>query len=953
MNNFLTKLFQTRKTAAIALLSSTLSLTGCPLDKLAGKGEVHFLLGPVTNGECSILDKDANEIVLAGPVITKSNGAAKFKEVPEDLTWVLVKCSGGTYIDEATGEQRDAIPLRTFANISTDKKFSVTVTPLTEIAVKIIETYDFLTVENDFSTITSNLATAFGLTSTDLVTTVPADMNLFKNTGTPAGRYGAILAALSQLQADLAASSVNEVIDLLHEAIADNGYFDDQTIRSLVLDALENAHLNDRLADNMGENEEFDTLFHNIAMAPLVSQVEYVHADHPDMNIGEAFTKVQANEKSTFEIVGKHLNLRLTVTLAGERCRLRDLQHTHTSHTTSELDLVFAECPSQPVGVSELVVFDGEREEFVEEIEVVDFVAASAATARASASAVASAASAVGTSFVYGIITAEAPGIISEETGEHSYASADLEIFNVAGVEVVLLDSNGNTLQTTTTYDDGYYEFENVAESAQVAIEVKAHIQKVRSTPNVGPKYNFWVRDNTSKTQPRKPYTIKSALITTDASPAGENEINLRAKIGFDAQGNVISEEMRQSAAFSIMRMVKSSVDALEKVYPNLEMPDLNLYWSGKNIAVSGDQSLGQIGTSHYQSQGLAPGVYILGKANSDTDEFDRGVIGHEFGHFLQAKLSVSDNPGGNHGFREFKDPSLAFGEGYGTAIGGLLAGTNIYCDVSGLKQADGFCNDLSQPVPVGEPNGFYSESTVYHLLYLIGNLPGKGIPEFFESVSNLKDNHYSATVFAFLNNYLTANPEVASEVESLMAANNIKTSNPYGILPTGATADPAISATASKGLANEGANDLEQLYLNADLDTVPAPDYGEPSNILTSTPPAFCLNHNLKGADSHNGLGMSRRFSFTANFTGGIALRAENELGQEVNIQSTKFTVRDDSGASVTMWGYGGPEPDAYWGEIDVSANTDYSILLNIDEPDIVPKGSHCGYKLILARTY
>ena len=316
-------------------------------------------------------------------------------------------------------------------------------------------------------------------------------MNLFRNTGKPNERYGAILAVISQLQKDLDAASANDVLDLLQEALANNGYFDDQNIRSLLLDALENAHLSDRLADNIGAEEEFDTLFHEIVAAPLVSQVEYAHATHPDMKVGEAFTDVQANEKSIFEIVGKHLNLRLKVTLAGERCRLRDLQHLNSSHTTSELDLLFAECPAQPEGITELMVFDGDREEFVEEIDVVDFTALAASSARVSASAVSSLAATTGTSFVFGTITAEAPGIVSTETGEHSYAAADLDIFNVAGVEVALIDDNGNTLQTTTTYDDGYYQFDNVAESAKVPSKLKLTSKKCGLRPKSGPSIIF------------------------------------------------------------------------------------------------------------------------------------------------------------------------------------------------------------------------------------------------------------------------------------------------------------------------------------------------------------------------------------------------------------------------------------------------------------------------------
>ncbi|MBR9911291.1 MAG: hypothetical protein GYB33_13165 [Gammaproteobacteria bacterium] len=909
---------------------------------------VHYILAPVDDGSCTIRDKDTNE-VLAGPLQTH-RGSVMFKKLPADLHWVLVQCEGGQYTDQASGEQQDAVMLRTYADIS-GKKSSVSVTPLTELAVRELEIYG-LDVAADFPALLANLAAAFGLQGTDLVATEPRDMNFHKNNGRPQDRYGAMLAAISQLQADMASSSVIDAIDLLSGGIANNGFFDDEFIRSALLDALENAHLNDRLAKNIGSDDEFHELHHEILLAPLVSQVEYVHADHPDAAVGEAFTKIQANERSLFDVVGKHLSLRLNITLGGVRCRLRDLQHTHTSHSDSELDLLYAQCPPQPEGTADLVVMDGERVEITVPIEVVDFNAP-APMLQSRSMSFATATAVTGSSTVHGHISAEAPGVLSNTTGAHSYKAADLEIFNVAGVTVELVDRNGTVLATTTTDDAGAYQFANAPAATDVAIVVKAHLQKQRTTPGEGPQYNFWVRDNTSSSQPRALYQVKSSYVTTLADAGSSNTIDLRAKIGFDEAGHVTSEAMRQSAAFSILRVVKSSVKALESANPNLELPELNLYWSGKNIAVSGDRAKGQIDTTHYDASGLAPGIYVLGKADVDTDEFDRGVLGHEFGHYLQAQLAFSDSPGGSHSDSEFKDASLAFGEGYGTALGGLLAESNIYCDASGLKQTDTYCIDLNLPVAASHPNGFYSEAANIHLLYGIGKLPGKGVPAFFNAVSELKNNVHSATVFAFLHNYLSANPDVAGSVDQLMTVANIKTSDPFGTLPAGTAADPAISAAANQGEATTGANDLEKIYLPLAVNSPSAPAANKPAVVITANAPSFCINHNLQGANSHNGLGMSRRFSFTPAFTGGVALRVENGLGHEFSIQSSSFSVRDDAGADVHVWDYSGPDQSNYYGEIDVTAGQTYSVLFHVWEPDAIPKGSACGYKPVLGRIY
>jgi len=71
--------------------------------------------------------------------------------------------------------------------------------------------------------------------------------------------------------------------------------------------------------------------------------------------------------------------------------------------------------------------------------------------------------------------------------------------------------------------------------------------------------------------------------------------------------------------------------------------------------------------------------IYVLGIA-TDTDEFDDPVLGHEFGHYLEAVYSRSDSPGGSHDGSP-TDPRLAWSEGYGTFAGCELMGSPIYID--------------------------------------------------------------------------------------------------------------------------------------------------------------------------------------------------------------------------------------------------------------------------------
>ncbi|MCI2285781.1 hypothetical protein L3081_23375 [Colwellia sp. MSW7] len=866
----------------------------------------------------------------------------------------VVQCSGGTYVDEATGETMTPGTLRSYVNISSSE-FTATVTPLTEIAARLVDYYDL--TPDDYAQISENVAYSFGLKDVDISTVVPLDLNVDYMDGTERGNYGLVLAALSQLQNDYeAGTTADEVIEELYYDMANNGLFTTDRVRDYYFEALENMFYNPRIDPYLGSDEDLDIFFNGVVLAPFASQVEYVDADHPDSNNFEALTVIEAFEKSTFDIVGTNLSMKMDVTLGGEPCGIYNLQAFADTNEDSKKSIMYASCPAQPVGEADLVISDNGRIEDTTTMTVVapgswDFSSVSSVN-KSAKSVVATAEKAIGTSYVYGYVQAQAPAIDSSVSSAHTYYSDDLEVFNVAGVTVNLVDENSAVIATVVTNSEGYYEFSDVPEATKVSVIVKAEIKKTRTTADVGPEYEFSIRDNTSSTTPRKLYQLVSPQFTTLAEPGSDNSHDFLAKVGFNNDGDLISDDQRESAPFAILRTMKSAADALEKINANISMPVLNVYWSGKNIGASGDKAIGQIGTSHYSASGLMPGLYILGKADSDTDEFDQGVIGHELGHYLQDKLSYSDSPGGDHGDNAFKDASLAYGEGYGTAIGGLLSGSQYYCDVSGSQQTDGFWLwDLKNKNLDSTVIGFYSESSIVTLMYGIGTLPGKGISEFFDAVTKIKTGMHSATIYPFLNYYLEANPDVSNDVTELMAEHNIKTSNPFGIMPAGTAADPAISAEANKGKADVGADDLEKLYINLTLAEVSEPASGESAAILTPNSPTFCINRNLPGANAQNGLGMERRFTFTSNYTGRMLVGAENKLGHPMSEQTTYFSLRDEDGENAIFWNYNGPDTDKYYAAADVVGGKKYSLKLQSSNPETILNGSQCGFKVELAR--
>jgi hypothetical protein len=933
---------------AIALLSGC---GGGYSESSVDNGVVNFAFAPVDGGSCDLFYFDADGATSSafGPVDTIA-GVATFQNVPPDLGLVLLSCSGGSYVDEATGDSMVPPVTRNFVNI-TSSNFTVTASPLTELATRIAFA-DQIEPAEIYEGILAGVATAFGMGDFDIGTTTPMNLNVEEADGSANGRYGVVLAALSQMQLDIGAADAGELLDTLQSGLAGNGLFTVGEILDLYFAALENTFDNPLIDPNLGFDVDLDALFDAVASAPLTAEVVYADAVGEGLDQEQENIVIFANEPSTIDIAGTHLHLGISVTLDEAACRVRDLESLADTNQDSNLGVLTAECPAVPAGTVELDVFDGDSPIGT----AFDIIVTNRIASTKSQQPAISAATAPGSSFVGGFVTAEAPGI-TPPNAAHNYDSASLEVFSVAGVEMELIDSEGAVLSTTTTEQDGGYFFSNVPESTSVRVVVKAQVRATRSTPSVGPQYNFTVRDNTSTTTPKSLYQITSPAITTSATPGDDNFVDILARVGFNGNGAESTTVPRESAPFAILRVVNSAAQKLIANNPNISMPDLNLFWSTRNLAASGNKDIGQIGTSHYAARSTTPGVYILGRADSDTDEFDQGVLGHEFGHYLQDVLSFSDNPGGSHSFKEFKDASLAYGEGYGTAVGGLLgSGPNarFYCDTSGDRQSDGSCEDLTTPVATGRANGFYSEESVIYLMYQIGNIPGKGFGSFFDAVTQLRSGVHSATIFSFLNAYIAANPDVEPQVLDFMATANIKSTDPFGALPPNTESDPAISAAASRGSATVGATDLERLYLPVTLlSDIDAPDNADlPPAPLTSNEPTFCLNNNLRGADSSNGLGMTQRFQFTSNFTGNMLFRAVDTRNRQVNDQATFIEVRDSTGKPTSVYGYDGVDTENYYGLIEVVSGRTYSLVLNVYNPEIIQRGSQCGYKLMLART-
>jgi len=656
--------------------------------------------------------------------------------------------------------------------------------------------------------------------------------------------------------------------------------------------------------------------------------------------------RLGAGEASTIDLWGLNLRLGLTVTLGSSPCLVHDLVSFDDLEEDSDVMQISADCPAQGQGTANLTVSDKGTRIYQAPVQIAPISTLSAQTAlleslrpKFTSLPVASrllsreqirAALVASPGVVTGQITADAPTIDSASGG---LIYSTLRNFNARGVVVQLLDSdNANAVLATTVTDaNGLYVFNGVPSGRNVVVQVSAQVSVTRGAATTsGPQYNFMLRDNTAAGSVKPLYTLSSPAVQT---VAGGNVVSLNAALGFDGSGNVTGA--RQSAPFSILDVVYNAATMIAATNPNVTLPDLNIYWSPNNAPQRGDTMQGQIGTSHFSSNGDYPGVYILGKANVDTDEFDQGVVGHEFGHYLQYAASYSDNPGGSHSSKDFKDASLAYGEGFGTAIGGLLAKSKYYSDSSGPNQSSGFSTDISVPLALGAGKtvGFYAENAVAYILYTLGTQ--YGFNNFWNATTALANGHPSATIFSFLSGFVSQNPGLAGAVQTLAASQNIRTLEAQGRLPASDTGDAAISSAA-----NGGAADLDILYLAL----APNASNGAKGINLTPSAPSFCLNSNLAGAKDSNGLGMSKRFTVTPSQTGPLGVRMTDALGNAVAGGLIFANARGSDGKSVPIYGW-----NEDIGQFNANAGTTYTLKINLANPAALTNGNQCGLTVSL----
>ncbi len=338
------------------------------------------------------------------------------------------------------------------------------------------------------------------------------------------------------------------------------------------------------------------------------------------------------------------------------------------------------------------------------------------------------------------------------------YSNQEERPARAVAVEAIrVLDSQ--VITSTTTDSSGHYSV-YVPVDTSIFIRAKARILKTGN-----PSWDFQVVDNTSD---KALYVMDSAQFNTGNSDI--NNKNLNAASGWGTSSYTAT---RVAAPFAILDTVYKAYNKVLEANALADFPQLLINWSKDNIAIYGDETIGQIETSFYSDGEM----YILGKEDNDTDEYDDHVIAHEWCHYMEDEFSRSDSIGGPHG-GEMLDPRVAFGEGFGNAFSAIATDDAVYIDTMSSEQgATGLYMDLENNNDSDPKSGWFSEASIQHIIYDLYDSIDDGVdiiamgfgPIYDVLAGKQKTAESFTTILSFASFLKEDNPAMTSEINALL----------------------------------------------------------------------------------------------------------------------------------------------------------------------------------------
>jgi len=355
---------------------------------------------------------------------------------------------------------------------------------------------------------------------------------------------------------------------------------------------------------------------------------------------------------------------------------------------------------------------------------------------------------------------------VPNPNGTLVYASAAPK--PVRGAPVEVLDAATSTqLAAATTDDNGAY---SVSVPANTAIAVRVKAQLTRSGP--GASWDVTVRDNTRSDAL---YTMQSPAFSSGAVAMVRD---IHAPSGW---GGSSYTGDRAAGPFAILDTVYTAMQKVASVAPATAFPALRVYWSVNNAPSTGSVAAGQIGTTFFVNRSSGREIYVLGKEDSDTDEYDGSVIAHEWGHYYQSALSRDDSMGGEHGQDDRLDRRLAFSEGWGNAWSGIALGRRNYVDSIGPQQSLPGAN-LDLAAGAATTPGWYREPSIQSIFWNLNQQVGfKPIHDTLTGIQ-FRSSTAVTSIHPFAVAFNATAPASAPQLAALLAGQDVHATNdPYG----------------------------------------------------------------------------------------------------------------------------------------------------------------------------
>jgi hypothetical protein len=280
-----------------------------------------------------------------------------------------------------------------------------------------------------------------------------------------------------------------------------------------------------------------------------------------------------------------------------------------------------------------------------------------------------------------------------------------IQTLPVRGATVELLRGPA-VVAATQSSATGSFAFSAAPGGTQLSVRVRAELKQTAGAA----QWDVAVRDNTGG---NALYALASSTFNSGTGTVQ----NLTATTGWTGTSYT---GLRSAAPFAILDTIYASQQKLLQVSASAIFPPLQVFWSINNNTASGDLALGNLGSSFFRNTSPRE-MYILGRQDDDTDEFDASVVAHEWGHYYQSAFSRDDSTGGRHGGADDRlDRRIAFSEGWGNGWSGIVLNQARYFDSSGLRQASGFFVNLNTGYinAGGAPKGWFREDSVQYVIW-------------------------------------------------------------------------------------------------------------------------------------------------------------------------------------------------------------------------------------------